>query len=264
MRSVCRLTVVAALALLSGFANAGDVIEDWSAQENSFDLHAVSPLRFEIQNDVFGKRGRVAKFTVVPGDSFHNTSGEHSEVVLGSWRDTSPFRVSGNEGVEYYRISVRLDESWKSPERNAQGFYWGAFLQLHGPNEYKAPPAIALHAEDKFALFVLGGDLDKKAGGRLPLTRSDLNVGKWVDFVLAVKWAPDLSGWVAVYRRDEGETEWEKVADIKSLATLQFKGKKPVGSHYWKAGFYRSESQHANTLWLGPIIRTKSFDEATK
>ncbi len=258
------LQVAAVLALHCGFADAGNVVEDWSANKNSYDLHAVSPTRFEIQNDTSGKRGKIARFTVMPGDSFRNTTGEHSEVVLGTWRDTSPFRVTGDDGIEYYRVSVRLNENWISPERNAQGFYWGTFFQLHGPNEYKAPPAVALHAEDKFSLFVLAGDLDKKLGGRRVLTRSDLNVGKWVDFVLAVKWAPDTSGWIAVFRRDEGETDWEQVADIKSLATLQFKGTAPVGPHYWKAGFYRSESQHANTLWLGPIIRAKSFEGATK
>lgn len=264
MLNLLHLQLLTALLLCCGYANAINVVEDWSGTRNSYDLHAVSPARFEIQNDVARKKGRVARFTVMPGDSFRNTTGEHSEVVLGTWRDTSPFRVTGNEGVEYYRISVRLDENWKSPERNGQGFYWGTFFQLHGPNEYKAPPAVALHAEDKFALFVLAGDLDKKVGGRRFLTRSELNLGKWVDFVLAVKWAPDASGWISVFRRDQGEDEWEKVADIKSLATLQFKGADPVGPHYWKAGFYRSESQHANTLWLGPIIRSKSFEEAAR
>lgn len=258
------LLVAAVHMLCCSSAGAAKAVEDWSVAKSSYDLHAVSPARFEIQNNVAGKKGKAARFTVMPGDSFRGTTGEHSEVVLGTWRETSPFRVIGNEGVEYYRISVRLEEGWKSPERNAQGFYWGTFFQLHGPNEYRAPPAVALHAEDKFSLFVLAGDLDKKAGGRRFLTSSDLNLGKWVDFVVAVKWAPDASGWIAVFRRDEGEGDWEKVADIKSLATLQYKGTDPVGAHYWKAGFYRSESQHSNTLWLGPIIRARTFEEAIK
>lgn len=255
--------IAVGLPLLCGLANAESVVEDWTASKNSYDLHAASSQRFEILDETYGKQGKVAKFTVMPGDSFRGTSGEHTEVVLGTWRETSLFRVTGKEGIEYYRISVRLNEDWKSPERNAQGFYWGTFFQLHGPNKYAAPPAIALHAEDKFVLFVLAGDLNKKVGGRRFLERSDLNVGKWVDFVIAVNWAPDSTGWIAVYRRDEGENDWVKVSDIKSLATLQFKGTDPVESHYWKTGFYRSESKHSNSLLLGPIIRTKTFEEAT-
>lgn len=264
MFSIFAVLVMAVAALFCSSVHAGRAIEQWTSPLHAYDLHAVSPSRFQIQDDAIARGRKVAMFTVMPGDRFGNTTGERSEVILGTWRATSPFRVLGNEGTEYFRISVKLDENWKAPERNVQGYSWGIFFQLHGPDDYGAPPAVALHAEDKFALFVLGGDMDKKVGGRRFLTRPDLNVGKWINFVVAVKWASDASGAIAVFRRDEGETDWEQVADIKALATLQFAGAQPPKPHYWKAGFYRSESAHTNTLWLRPILRTTSFEDATR
>lgn len=204
-----------------------------------------------------------AKFTVKPGDVFSGSSGERSEVVLGGWQSTSRFKVNGNEGVEYYRVSVKLSPDWISPQTNAAGSRWGTFFQAHGPDEYAAPPAISINVDSKFSLFVLGGDMSKKVGGTKSLTKSSLNAGKWVDFVLKIKWASDATGAVTVYRRDEGETAWNTVADITSVPTLQYLGTSGVKQHYWKAGLYRSESSHTNSLTLGSIIRAKTFAEAS-
>jgi hypothetical protein len=217
--------------------------------------------RFRLGEQIGQPNGAVAHFTVLPGDRCLGSTSERSEVVLGGWRNTSRFKVHGTEGTEYYRISVKLASNWVAPEANSRSYAWGIFFQLHGPDEFGASPAVALHAEDVFSLSVLGGDMNRKLGGRRFLTRSELNLGKWVDFILAIRWAPDSTGAIAVYRRDEGESAWEKIADIESVATLQFKGTEALKPHYWKAGYYRSESQFANSLWLGPIIRGRSFDE---
>ncbi|UCV29978.1 heparin lyase I family protein [Ferribacterium limneticum] len=264
--SVRKYLAIAAFAhsLIMAPAVAASVVEDWSATRGAYDIHAVGVDRFVIEQDQDGKFGRVAKFTVKPGDVFKNSSGERSEVVLDGWQDTSRFRVTGSEGTEYYRISVKLAADWHPPEKNEIGQSWGIFFQLHGPNDYSAPPAISLHAEDKFGLFVLGGNLAEKTGGKRFLTDPNLNPGKWVDFILVIKWAIDANGSIAVYRRDEGETSWEKIADISSVATLHYLGTPVAKPHYWKAGFYRSKGTASNSLWLGPIIRTRSFAEAAK
>lgn len=264
--SVRKYLAIAAFAhsLIMAPAFAASIVEDWSATRGAYDVHAVTSDRFVIEQDQDGKFGRVAKFTVKPGDVFKNSSGERSEVVLDGWRETSRFWVTGTEGLEYYRISVKLDPDWRAPEYDANNQRWGIFFQLHGPNDYIAPPAVSLHAEDKFGLFVLGGDLAAKTGGRRFLTNSNLNPGKWVDFILAIKCAIDANGSITVFRRDEGETAWEKVADIKSVATLHYQGAPTIRPFYWKAGFYRSQSKHSNSLWLGPIIRARSFSEAAK
>lgn len=265
--AIRRLLILAAAiaTLATGPIHATPVVEDWSLARSGYDVHAVAPDRFVIESgSKHNTAGKVARFSVKPGDVFNMSSGERSEVVLGGWRETSRFRVTGSEGVEYYRISVKLDPDWQSPSRNAGGQRWGTFFQLHGPDEYSAPPAVALHAEDKFGLFVLGGDLASKAGGKRFLTNAGLNAGKWVDFILAIKWAIDAEGTITVFRRDEGNANWETVADIQSVPTLQYRGIPEVHPHYWKAGFYRSQSNHVNSLLLGRVIRARSFSEAAK
>lgn len=242
-------------------AMAIPIVENWTSKKNSYDLHACGSDRFILGERNGDLTSAIAQFTVLPNDLCLKTTGERSEVVLGGWQNTSKFRVIGDEGVEYYRVSVKLPTDWVSPQTNTKGSKWGIFFQLHGPNEFMASPAVAIHAEDKFSLFVLGGDMNKMIGGRRFLTRSALNVGKWVDFVLKIKWAPDATGAISAYRRDEGETVWEKVADIESVPTLQYKEPEGLKPHYWKAGFYRSESKHVNSLWLGPIVRGRTFDD---
>ena len=242
-------------------ATASPITEDWTSARNSYDVHATAVDRFVIESDQDMSSKSIAKFIVKPGDVFNKSTGERSEVVLGGWENTSLFRVRGDEGKEYYRVAVKLASDWKAPNKNGRGFSWGSFFQLHGPNEYGAPPAVAIFAENEFSLFVVAGDLNLMIGGRRFLTKSNLNVGKWVDFVLEIKWASDATGSIAVYRRDEGEVDWTKVADIKSMATLQHKGVPVPNTHYWKAGFYRSESSHVNTLWLRPILRGQTFEE---
>lgn len=251
------------LAFLSSAALAAPAAEDWTSSRSAFDVHACGVDRFVLEGNKGKSTGATAKFTVMPGDDCLKTTGERSEVVLGGWESTSRFKVNGDEGVEFYRVSVKLSSDWIPPQINSRGYAWGIFFQLHGPDELGVPPAIAIHAEDKFSLFVLGGDMNAKLGGRRFLTKSDLNRGRWVDFVLEIKWAPDANGSIAAYRKDEGENIWEKVADIKSVATLQYKGAPIPKPHYWKAGFYRSESQHVNSLWLGPVVRGRSFAEVT-
>lgn len=263
MSRVRNTSVVSLTVFFVAHVLAAPITENWTSARGSYDIHACGIDRFVPSEQSGQATGAIAYFTVLPGDLCLKTTGERSEVVLGGWRSTSRFQVIGNEGIEYYRVSVKLAPDWVAPKVNSRGYAWGIFFQLHGPNEYGVSPAIAIHAEDKFSLFVLGGDMNKKVGGRRFLTRSDLNVGRWVEFVLKIKWAPDATGAITAYRRDQGESAWVTVADIASVATLQYKGPVGPGPHYWKAGFYRSESQHVNSLWLGPIVRGRTFEEVT-
>ena len=144
--SVSKVAPLFAVAFFASTVTASPVREDWSSSRGAYDVHAIAFDRFVIESRRQGEQGKIARFTVKPGDVFNNSSGERSEVVLGGPYETSQFRVAGDEGVEYYRVSVKLDQGWRSPEYNARGQRWGAFLQLHGPNEYISPPAVALHA----------------------------------------------------------------------------------------------------------------------
>jgi len=258
---VMLVRLVTFAALIGFSARADTVVENWTANRNSYDVHATGPDKFVIESGPVGAGGNIAKFTVQPGDVFNKSTGERSEVVLGGWRDNSRFRVTGDEGREFYRVTVKLAPGWQAPQVNSRGYVWGTFFQLHGPNELASSPAIAMYADVRFSLFVLGGNINIPVSKVIGFSKSDLNIGEWVDFVLEVKWAQDSTGAIAVYRRDEGEKVWAKVADVDNLATMQYRGASILGSHYWKAGFYRSESSNVNSLWLGPILRGQTFKE---
>jgi hypothetical protein len=250
------------LGLGLGFLFSGRCLatsEDWTSARSKYDVHAVREDRFTLERTSKAMFG-TARFQVQPGDRVRDWSGERSEVVLGG--RSADFRVTGHEGTEYYRIAVRLSNDWKPPDPTRRGYKWGIFFQLHGPDEYAAPPAIAFSAENKFCLSLFGGDLAMRKGVTdYCLENSDLSVGKWVDFVLKVHWSNKADGRIVVYRRNAGENGWNEVLSLNSISTLQYRGPAALHTHYWKAGFYRSESSHTNTLWLGPIVRGRSFDQ---
>jgi hypothetical protein len=243
------LIVVGVVSVLAGSALA--VTEDWGAPKDKYVLHAAHESRFSIEPD--GLLGRVAVFTVFAGDRVRNWSGERTEVVLGG--TSAQFRVSGNEGLEYYRIAVKLSKDWKAPEPDALGRTWGIFLQLHGPDTYAAPPAVALSVEERFCLALHGGDVDFNRVTRHCFHHSNLNPGQWVELVLEIRWSSNNDGAVAVYRRDQGLETWDKTLEVSAVPTLQRRGVKAPAAHYWKAGLYRSAGAWRNTLSLGPITR---------
>jgi hypothetical protein len=215
------------------------------------------------------KGGSVLRVEVRPGDNVGYT-GERAEVAAMIGPDGTRFPVTEESGHEYYAVSIKLDPQWQPPSPTA-GPVWGVFLQLHGPDDFEAPPPIALAAVNDFHVDYCAGDLVEggslhrnKDSTPLTLSRSDLRRGHWVEFVLDVTWSYDDKGSLAVYRRDEGEKTFVKVLSKEALPTLQFRSSTPVvqGTHYWKMGYYRAISPGVTSrLWLGPLVRGTSFDD---
>jgi hypothetical protein len=178
------------------------------------------------------------------------------------------YPVTADSGHEVYGLAVKLAPDWQPP---ANSWHWGLVLQLHSPDDFVAPPALALAAEEDFHINLCAGDLVE--GGRLshnkdskslPFTRGELRRGSWVQFLIDVVWAYDDKGSLTVYRRDAGETAFVPVFTQPGQATLQFRSTtpNPVGTHYWKMGYYRSHSPDVTSrLWLGPLVRGTSLHE---
>ncbi len=240
-------------------------------------LQAVSQDRMVVQNDATSpKGGAVARVYVKSGD-YLGYSGERVETSrMLRWdaaqNKTVQFPVYESSGHEYYGISVKLAPDWQSPGKDkGTGPVWGLFLQLHSPDNYNTPPAIALAAEGDFHLNMCSGDVMEggtrttpKDGTSYPFSRGELNRGRWVQFMLDVVWSYGNNGSVKVFRRDEGETAFTKVLELNNLPTLQTRSGMSEGTffHYWKTGFYRSATPNiTNVLWLGPVVRGTSFDE---
>jgi hypothetical protein len=216
------------------------------------------------------KGGAVLRVEVQPGDRLGFPTGERSEVSKMLDNRGAGYPVTAASGHEVYGISVKVDPDWQPP-RTTNKWLWGIFLQLHGPDEFHAPPALSLSAENDFHLNTCAGDLieggvsaKNKDGKALYFTRGELRRGHWVQFLIDVVWAYDSHGSFTVYRRDEGETGFTAVLAQSGEATLQFRSTIPNanGDHYWKAGYYRSISPGVTSrLWLGPVVRGTSLEE---
>jgi hypothetical protein len=234
--------------------------------------------RLQVERDPTSPRGgAVLRVEVRPGDTV-GWSGERAEVSHMLSPTGARYPVTAESGHEVYGISVKLDANWQPP---ANKWHWGLFLQLHGPDDFSAPPALALAAEDDFHINTCAGDLveggvlsHNKDAKSLPLTRGELRRGHWVQFLIDVVWAYDNHGSFSVYRRDEGETAFIPVLTQAGQPTLQFDSQIPDSEnthplpnrknyvHYWKAGYYRSVSPGVTSrLWLGPIVRGTSREE---
>ncbi len=234
-------------------------------------MHAKAPDRISFAPDPTSPNGGlVARFEVRPGD--YTVSGDRAELV-GMWKHGTRFPVTPASGHEFYAVAVKVSPDWRAPGTDIRnrGIQWGVFMQLHTPDIFNSPPAIALSAMSDFHLSLCSGDL--LAGGArtqnkdvvdVPFSNGDLNRGHWVQFVIDVTWALDRTGALAVYRRDEGQATFAKILDRPNMPTLTSKFGVDGGKyeHYWAVGFYRSRnSDLTNVLWLGPIVRGTAFDE---
>jgi Polysaccharide lyase len=217
------------------------------------------------------KKGAVLQVQVLPGDNAG--SGERNEVFRMLDATGANFPVTGASGHEFYGVSVKLDPNWTSPLKDPANWnnQWGLFLQLHSPDSFSSPPAIALSAIGTFGVQMLAGNLIDAKGQRRnaelsAFTNGALNPGKWVQFLLDVVWAGDAKGSLTIYRRDEGKTAFTQVFSKIGVPTLQWNSQDPgnIGTHYWRCGYYRSVSPGITSrLWLGPIVRGTTLSEVS-
>lgn len=233
--------------------------------------------RLQVQQDPTSpKGGAVLQVEVRPGD-YLGYSGERAEVSHMLSPTGGQYWVTAQTGHEVYGISIKLDSNWPLDAKKHEN-QWGAFLQLHSPDEFHSPPSFSLHAENQFHAQLLAGDLIDANGQRrgvtpVPFTNGELRRGQWVQFLIDVVWAYDNSGALTVYRRDAGETAFTNVLTLTNQPTLQFDSQIPNSqntdpasghtySSYWKTGFYRSITPEVTSrLWLGPVVRGTSLQE---
>ena len=159
-----------------------------------------------------------------------------------------------NSGTQRYAFSVKFDPSWRTITGSGA---WGIFLQLHGPNA--SNPAWAFNATDKIRFATRLGDMTKNGIVPRELSNGSLNVGKWIDFIVTVKYAKDNTGFITIQRRDEGQTNFTQVLSITNTPTVQYDpnvNNGAVGNHYMKHGLYRNSQSFTSVLYLDGFTRT--------
>ncbi|MBL8025824.1 MAG: heparin lyase I family protein, partial [Fibrobacteres bacterium] len=199
----------------------------------------VSPDRFKVIRDNSARQGSYyARVEVRSGDDPFNDGGtERAEVsqpngVGGEWWEEQIFE-NMQSGTQIYSFSVKFDSSWKNITNIAHTGAWGIFLQLHGPGG--GSPVFALSATDKIRL-----NRQTTVNNAVPNIEYDLAdgtilKGKWIDFVLTVRFDTAAAGFIKVERRNEGTANFAVVLDLKNVITLQ-NGEQ----HYIKHGLYRN------------------------
>lgn len=261
-----------AAAAQTGSSDAGDAlfVSDFShdpRQGNWARIQVVSPDRFSPDRNERTPHGKVAaRVEVRPGDNPLTccVSTERSEVLIMRSSSGQNLSETGNSGIQHFAISYKLPYDFKSADTGRGK--WSILFQLHGGEKLSAPPAIALHASaSQYFIRTNGGDLSNGNNFRtIRLTDPSLNLGRWTDLVMMIKFASDSTGQITVWRRNEGEISFRKVADAVNIPTLQFKtaANLPPGHHYWKQGLYRSAAEITNVIWIGPTARATSFEAA--
>jgi hypothetical protein len=214
----------------------------------------VAPNRLQQVMDVVRSGRYSVRAEVRPGDLV--LSGMRAEVLTMIGENNESIFENESSGTQYYALSVRLHEKWTPPTM-------GIFLQLHGPSHQPWPPVFSLQALDHFAVMLHSGNLDDinhLDRMKYPLSKWQLNIGHWVDFVVKIKFAKDFTGGVDVWRRDEGETSFVSVLSLADIPTLQYILPDGVQNHYWQHGLYHYPRTFPNALWLDCLTRGTGFD----
>ena len=206
-----------------------------------------------------------SRFEVRNGDYAGSVnSGERAEVY-------QPHNPSGTDIVEtsasgelFYGISIYLPDDWVSPTEMdpTSGTLWNEVLQLH-PSIPAAVPTVCLHVLDTIKLSNYGGNLDgtRKEWTYHEFSNGAIIRGQWIDFILRLKHALDLTGEIQVWRRDVGDADFTSVLSLTDVPTLLTSDAAPDNNHYWRRGVYRAEqtSELTNVLYQGPFIRGTTY-----
>jgi hypothetical protein len=239
---------------------SGTVIGSGSTNWRS--LEVVAPDRFTLLNDGI-RPGTYARVEVRNGDNpltFCCDGSDRAEVATMQNADNTRLDENLSSGTQQFSFSVKFDSGWQDIVAPGAGAF-GIFLQLHGPNQFAASPALAFSATDQIRFNMLVGDLDASSGVGNSLSHGSLNKGQWIDFVLTVKFAADNSGAVNILRRDEGDSIFTEVLNIEDTPTLQYSSSFSDGAvldHYWKHGLYRNRQDFTSVLYLDGMTRQVS------
>lgn len=232
-----------------------------SGHKNWKQLQAVAPDRITVISEGARQGRKAARFEVRSGDNpldfcCHKT--ERAEVLGIQDKNDNDVYENVDSGTQRYSFSVKFDESWQTIVDNGDGA-WGIFLQLHGPDGPNATnPALAFSATDKIRLNMRTGDIPTSEVVEHELADGSLNKGKWIDFMLIIKFAKDNSGFVKLQRRNEGESKFTPVLDVEGIPTLQYDSNVDngaIGKHYWKHGLYRNQQKFTSVLYLDGLKR---------
>lgn len=228
--------------------------------------------RWKIDNTISRSGINSLRIELRPGDTSNNGS---DRAELRGMIDSLGNHIleTDTSGTKFYGLSVKIEENWKPPVNNFEGGH-AIILQLHqiAEDDSLPPPgpAFALNCKDRFFIVINARELHEPKPDPyvFELMDGSLNPGKWVDFIIKIKYSIKNKGLIQIWRRNEGKKTYKEVFFKKGITTLlwDYRTNKPV-KHTWHTGFYRNaqlkvENPVTNILWLDNYVRANSFQEA--
>lgn len=236
--------------------------------------------RWTLDKKIFRKGKQSLRIEVRPGDvgGNGNERAELRGLLDAKGKDVLEDKVNVTKFIGF---SVRLDPKWKAPSPTKKGEEGhSTVIQLHQIAEETkfddVGPAIAINCIDRFFIKINARELNEPEIKLNTFEFSNdgkkLLLGKWIDFVLEIRFSINKTGYVKVWRRNESESVYKLVFSKTGITTLHWNKKsKPVHPlvHTWHVGIYRSpqyktKNPTTNILWLDNIIRADSMNEILK
>jgi len=250
-RTVCAVSALA-LALADAGCSAGlDVsCTGWRGDFATGDLsqwHRVQAVRRSSVELVRYAGRMAARFRIAPGDNpLPDSPGERAEL------EASLDATGAREGaVQWYAWSTLFPTDFDP----SPGTGWNIFLQFHDSENDGCPPNLVLQvttrtSPPRIKLRARGGDLhgcEPEADATFPL--APLELGRWYDFVLEVRWSSGRDGFVRLW------LDGRRVVDTAHSPTL-YDGQRA----YLKQGFYREPSLLTSELYQEGVRRACARD----
>ena len=219
---------------------------------------------FVLLNDGTARQGNYyAKVMVNPGDHGIPQPCCERSMVLGMQTATNNWNWNDedvNSGTVRYTFSVKFDPTWQNPVNSGVGA-WMSVFELHANDNSNADWMINAACgtnHDHFCLQLRTGDIDTHDLEYIDFANTSLNKGKWIDFIITVKYANDNTGSIIIQRRDEGQTSFTEMLNLQNRPTLHYSGSNQAtltNPHYLMAGLYRNASNFPSILYLDGFTR---------
>jgi len=255
---------VSANVMFNGGFETGDHSQ-WS--DLSWNLDRAENEQFEIVTDIVRDGTYAAKMTVHDGDEFLNTGGERVQLER-------PNAFDEHEGDEYwYSWSTFFPSDWQNLT-GAPDDDWLIIADWHATQDSDfanvcQPLQIMINGSNQLIAQMLTGDVtgydcyngSGSANYYDQVIVDGIELGKWNDFVVHVKWTVDDKGVVEVWHKTKDETSFEKVFETTGIPTLQYvNNKTKVDTPYFILAHYRSAQQtHTSVLYQDAFLQATSL-----
>lgn len=272
------LMVGVGLFLISATAQANVVFDGGFetgnySQWSEVEWNMARPLneQFEIVTDIVRDGNYAAKMTVHDGDEFMHTGGERVQLER-------PDAYNEGEGDEYwYSWSTYFPSNWQNLTHAPDD--WMVIADWHASNNVDfgnvcQPLQIEVDGNNRLIATMLSGDVTGyncfngagTANYYDQVIVDSLNLGKWNDFVIHVKWTVEDDGIVEIWHKTDNEDSFTKVFEKTGVPTRQYVNTKSnADTPYFILAHYRSEEQaHTSVLYHDGFKQATSLSDFSR